>query len=99
MTKVKSKRKKEDVKAGMLSGSLLTQYNKTVSENEGKWFALKPDGELIAVAKDSRKLWKKIHRKLSKNVIEEIDLIIGYSQTKKEREMVCLLPLVSMNVT
>ena len=82
----------------MLSGNLFACYAKAASENEGKWFALKPDGDLVAVAKDSKSLWKKIRSKLDKKVIEEIDLVIGYSQTKKEREMACLLPLVSTNV-
>lgn len=98
MTKVKVKRKKEDGGAGMLPINLLAYYNEAASKNEGKWFALKPDGDLVAVAKDSRSLWKKIRRKLDQKVIEEIDLVIGYSQTKEEREMACLLPLVSTNV-
>ena len=80
-----------------LLSSLLLQYNKIARQNEGKWFALKRDGELLAVAKDNKKLWKKIRKKLSDKVIEEIDIIIGYSQTKEEREMACLLPFLLMN--
>ncbi|MDH5754281.1 MAG: hypothetical protein OEY95_03620 [Candidatus Bathyarchaeota archaeon] len=78
-----------------MPAELLAKYKKTVEENEGKWFALKPDGELLAVAKDEKRLWKKIHKQLDRKVIEAIDLIIGYSQTKKERETMCLLPLIS----
>ena len=95
--KVKGKRKRDDGGVSMLSSNLLAHYDKVESENEGKWFALKPNGDLVAVAKNSRSLWKKIRNKLNKKVIEEIDLMIGYSQTKEEREMACLLPLVSMN--
>ena len=90
--------KKEARDENNLQISLLAQYDKVARENEGKWFALTPDGELLAVAKDNKKLWKKIRKKLSQKIIEEIDLIIGYSQTKEEREMSCLLPLLSMNV-
>jgi len=79
-----------------LSAELLAVYKKVADENEGKWFALKPNGELLAVAKDDRELWKKIRKQLNRKVIDGIDLIIGYSQTKKEREAMCLLPLVSM---
>jgi len=78
-----------------LSVKLLAKYKKAADENEGKWFALKPDGELLAVAKDDRELWKKICKQLNRKVIDEIDLIIGYSQTKKERESMCLLLLIS----
>lgn len=87
-----------DGEPSMLSSNLLVRYDKVASENEGKWFALKPNGDMVAVAKNSRSLWKKIRKKLNKEVIEEIDLMIGYSQTKEEREMACLLPLASMNV-
>jgi len=93
-------KEKKSVDGGpsMLSSNILAHYDKAVTENEGRWFALKPNGDLIVVAKNSRSLWKKIRKKLNKGVIEEIDLMIGYSQTKEEREMACLLPLVSTNV-
>jgi len=68
--------------------SLLTRYEEVSRANEGKWFALSPDGELIAVASSERRLWSKIRRKLSG---KEIDVVIGYSQTAEERKTACLL--------
>jgi hypothetical protein len=95
-------RKPESNKRGcdnrMLSNNLLVHYDKVASQNEGKWFALMPNGELVAVAKNSRSLWKKIRKKLDKKIIEETDLMIGYSQTKEERETACLLPALSITV-
>lgn len=74
--------------------NLVALYRETERKNEGRWFALAPDGETIAVASTSGKLWKKIRRRYKG---KEVDLFIGYSQTKQERETACLLPLLQTN--
>jgi len=72
--------------------SLLLQYNKIEKQNQGKWFALTSDGQVLAIASSNEKLWRKIREKLNKKELKELNVIIGYSQTKKEREAACLLP-------
>lgn len=73
---------------------LLARYDEVARMNEGKWFALSRDGELLAVASSERRLWSKIRRKLSG---KEIDVVIGYSQTEEERRTACLLASQLMN--
>jgi hypothetical protein len=77
--------------------SLLLQYNKVAERNQGKWFALTSDGQVLAIATSNKKLWKKIREKLNKKELKELNVIIGYSQTKKERETACLLPSPLIN--
>jgi len=67
--------------------SLMVRYDEVARVNEGKWFALGRDGELLAVASSEKHLWGKIRRKLSG---KEIDVVIGYSQTVEERRTACL---------
>ena len=74
---------------------LLTRYDDVARMNEGKWFALSHDGELLAVASSERRLWSKIRQKLRG---KEIDVVIGYSQTEEERKTACLLVFKLMNV-
>lgn len=73
---------------------LLTRYDDVARMNEGKWFALSHDGELLAVASSERRLWSKIRQKLRG---KEIDVVIGYSQTEEERKTACLLVFELMN--
>jgi len=73
---------------------LLARYDDVARMNEGKWFALSRDGELLAVASSERRLWSKIRRKLRG---KEIDVVIGYSQTEEERKTACLLVFELMN--
>jgi len=68
--------------------SLLARYNEVAGANEGRWFALSRDGELLAVASSEKRLWSKIRMKLSG---KEIDVVVGYSQTPEERKTACLL--------
>jgi len=68
--------------------SLLARYNEVARANEGRWFALSHDGELLAVASSEKRLWSKIRRKLGG---KEIDVVVGYSQTPEERKTACLL--------
>ena len=79
---------------GMDVPLLLARYNEVARANEGKWFALSRDGELLAVASSERRLWSKVRRKLRG---KEIDVVIGYSQTVEERKTACLLVLPLMN--
>jgi len=74
--------------------SLLARYDEVARVNEGRWFALTRDGEVIAVASSERRLWSKIRRKLAG---KEIDVVIGYSQTAEERKTACLLVCQLMN--
>jgi len=74
--------------------SLMARYDEVAKVNEGKWFALIRDGELLAVASSEKRLWSKIRRELSG---KEIDVVIGYSQTKEERKTACLLVCPLMN--
>ena len=73
---------------------LLARYDDVARMNEGKWFALSRDGELLAVASSERHLWSKIRQKLRG---KEIDVVIGYSQTEEERKTACLLVFELMN--
>jgi len=75
--------------------SLLSRYDEVARANEGRWFALSRDGELLAVASSEKRLWSKIRRKLAG---KEIDVVIGYSQTAEERKTACLLVFQLMNV-
>jgi len=75
--------------------ALLARYEDVARANEGRWFALSRDGELLAVASSERRLWSKIRRRLSG---KEIDVVIGYSQTVEERKTACLLVCPLMNV-
>jgi len=68
--------------------SLMACYDEVARVNEGRWFVLSREGELLAVASSERCLWSKIRRKLSG---KEIDVVIGYSQTEEERKNACLL--------
>jgi len=74
--------------------SLMARYDEVAKVNEGKWFVLTRDGELLAVASSEKRLWSKIRRELSG---KEIDVVIGYSQTVEERKTACLLALSLMN--
>jgi hypothetical protein len=67
--------------------SLMARYDEVAKANEGRWFALSRDGELLAVSSSEKRLWSKIMRKLSG---KEIDVVIGYSQTEEERKTACL---------
>jgi len=73
---------------------LSARYDEVARANEGKWFALSRDGELIAVASSEGRLWSKVRRKLRG---KEIDVVIGYSQTVEERKTACLLVSQLMN--
>lgn len=75
--------------------SLLARYNDVAKRNEGKWFALSRDGELLAMATSERRLWSKIRKMLGE---KDIDVVIGYSQTEQERKTACLLMCQLMNV-
>jgi len=74
--------------------SLMARYDEIARMNEGRWFALSCEGELLAVASSEKRLWSKIRRKLSG---KEIDVVIGYSQTAEERKTACLLVFPLMN--
>ena len=73
---------------GMNVSSLLARYDEVAVANEGKWFALSREGEILAVASSEKRLWSKLRRKLG---AKEIDVVIGYSQTAEERKTACLL--------
>jgi len=77
--------------------NLLNVYQRVASENEGKWFGITRDGELLAIANNDDRLWKKIRKKMRQRDMQKIDMIIGYSQTKKEKETACLLLSASTN--
>lgn len=82
-----------------LSTTLISKYEELKDKYEGRWFALTRDAKLVAIARDSDRLWKKIRKKLEKEEIDKIDLFVGYAQTRKERESSCLLPFISMNMS
>ena len=67
---------------------LLQNIRKAEEKHEGKWIAMMPSGETLAVAKTDSKLWRKIHEKVG---TKNFDIIISYSQTAKERKSACLL--------
>jgi len=75
--------------------SLLARYDNVARRNEGKWFALSKDGDLLAVATSEGRLWSKIRKMLGE---KDIDVVIGYSQTEEERKTACLLTCQLMNV-
>jgi len=75
--------------------SLFARYDEVARQNEGKWFALSRDGELLAVATSQRRLWRRIRERFGE---KDVDVVIGYSQTKEERETACLLVFPLMSV-